>query len=269
VLWSLSGGTTEWFSGTIESLGERPGELPVVAYDADGMYLPLSPEGRWRRLSCAHSSATSYATECAADKRGAGGKASTMASAINVLDPATIYRRDLDINSDRSRLAAFLRKLGGSEQLIAGWEVTISSADAASTDEAPDGAKTQGCFVSREGKRFRTFLAVARHLGLPPAPQALQQCADSLGAGRSLLMPLPNCQTRGHRFDIPGSRRCSVCRRIVMAHSNSSRAQAHSRQSHGSTPLATFAVPRSPSQLPLQPASSKRPCLRWHSSTTF
>ena len=129
---------------------------------------------------------------------------------------ATTQRREFDANrdSDRRRLVAFLHTLGGSEQLIAGWKVAISS------DHPLDDGLTEGFFLSREGKRFRSFLGVAHHLGLRPVPRPPQSANSAMR--ESLLMSLPNCQVQGHRFGIPGSRRCSVCRRIVMVHTKSS-----------------------------------------------
>ena len=92
VLWGLSDGETEWFLGTIQSVGGHSGELPVIAYDDDGVCLPMGPKERWRRCSPAglktsHSrqGLGGFADESSAD--GAFVSSSAMTLTASVLNP--------------------------------------------------------------------------------------------------------------------------------------------------------------------------------------
>ena len=122
--------------------------------------------------------------------------------------------------SDRNRLAAYLHSIGGDARLLTGWRVTIT---ASGTSAVSSEGGISGCFISREGKRFRSFDGVARHLGLlgtgqqdRPAPATMRPPPPVRRASA------PECRAFGHRFNQEAdSRRCTVCKKLVAPPSHS------------------------------------------------
>ena len=234
MLWTVESGQQEWFAGRVLRLASSASgrTVPVVAYD-DGECRQLGPCELWRR-PCSNAQIA-----CDSGHR-------SLASSES--------EDEASYTSDHGRLAAYLRTLGGSKRLIEGWRVTISHGAALSHGAAAakegGGAATSGgisgCFISEDGKRFRSFEGVARHLGLFGANSGagLEPARPYVRLPPSFERPPPaplnsECRAHGHAFDQPGSRRCCVCHKLVAPLS-------HSRENATARPERTSAFDGGP-----------------------
>lgn len=121
---------------------------------------PGSPSPAATATATATTAATAAATATAAAGKSCGSKPAVLSSAALAFKEAEALEG----------LQTYIQQLGG--QLGAGWDAKVT--------HRQDGSTKDKLFIAPSGKRFRSYLAVAKELKLDVGKRALTACDNGL-----------------------------------------------------------------------------------------